>query len=374
MLKRTPHSAASWLACLSFASLAACGGDDPPITVDSAVVDAPVTATCDPVAYEPLELAGTDDGFAVWAGNVTTDLGADSAQFSIEFYDGIRGDLTAQAWDLADAVDGDYATCASCFRIVTSDAEGNPVKQFFQSGGTLTVTMSPFASATNPHFVGTVTDLAVEEVLIDFEGQTFASTPVPNGACYLIGDVTFDLDAIPDAWTCAEAAYNDGTTCNCACGANDPDCDDLETPVMGCTNAADVCVDDTCTEVCDVFDGADPCAAGVCGYFTADLDICYVDPTVVDAAALGAECASDDALFCAVSSMSAGGVCDTFVADDGICREVCDDPTDCTNVGDTCAAIIGDKGVCVTPPVNDTCATAIPLVLGTAVQGSSVET
>jgi hypothetical protein len=49
----------------------------------------------------------------------------------------------------------------------------------------------------------------------------------------------------PEDWTCGEDTWNDGTTCNCECGAEDPDCDDDDAPVDGC-DVGDVCRQDTC--------------------------------------------------------------------------------------------------------------------------------
>ncbi|PIE05842.1 MAG: hypothetical protein CSA75_02645 [Sorangium cellulosum] len=47
--------------------------------------------------------------------------------------------------------------------------------------------------------------------------------------------------AVPLEWTCDDAQYEDGTQCNCGCGAKDPDCDDDTLPVVGCPTAGSIC-------------------------------------------------------------------------------------------------------------------------------------
>jgi hypothetical protein len=48
-----------------------------------------------------------------------------------------------------------------------------------------------------------------------------------------------------DDWACDESAYGDGETCNCGCGAQDPDCSNLGCKEPGCwrPGACDVCHD-----------------------------------------------------------------------------------------------------------------------------------
>ena len=136
----------------------------------------------------------------------------------------------AGTFDLAMGNQTDFATCAACLLVGTTDATGAAVRTYFQSGGTLTLTEDPF---TNKHMIGTVTNLALVEVTID--PSTAASTLVPGGKCISVGTVALDHTVVPNAWTCAPAAYSDGTTCDCMCGAPDPDCDIAASPVTGCT-------------------------------------------------------------------------------------------------------------------------------------------
>ncbi len=161
--------------------------------------------------------------------------------YRFEFYDGIESSLSG-TFDLTAGNQNNYSTCAVCVRAFTLDADGNVVKQFFQSGGSITLTEDPF---TNQKVVGSLTDLQLEEVTID--SQTFVSTPVPGGTCATFGSYSVDHDRVPNAWTCAHTDYDEGTNCNCVCGLPDPDCYvDPTLPVAGCTTAGDACFNDAC--------------------------------------------------------------------------------------------------------------------------------
>ncbi len=52
-------------------------------------------------------------------------------------------------------------------------------------------------------------------------------------------------------WTCDELAYDDGLSCDCGCGAPDPDCTHETLPITGCAKG----------QVCDI---AGACAASAC--------------------------------------------------------------------------------------------------------------
>lgn len=60
-------------------------------------------------------------------------------------------------------------------------------------------------------------------------------------------------------WTCAPAAWEDGTTCDCDCGARDPDCYLDSNPVAGC-EAGERCVSDG---TCATPPGNDTCATAL---------------------------------------------------------------------------------------------------------------
>lgn len=353
--------------------LLACGGgdsgaddDDTNDTPDAAVeeVDAPGLTPCTTttVGAPAFDSGGTSS--LVWTAPVESpDLGG-NALVTFEFYSGIHEGL-AGTWDLAANEEANYSSCALCLLVRVQDAKGAEVKTFFQSGGSLTLTEDPF---TNRKMIGSVTDLALVEVTIDSEGG-FTSTPVDGGTCLSIGDLTLNADAIPAGWTCEDAAYGDGATCNCACGVADPDCEAPANPVAGCS-AGDVCIEAACVASCSVLAPQEGCAAGTCGYYSPTADVCHADAALVDSAALGATCTSGT--FCAVTNTIATGLCDTFVGGDNVCREACDSNDDCAS-GEQCRAVLGEgpKGLCIAAPANDTCATATAFTIGTTVTGTT---
>jgi hypothetical protein len=348
-------------------SLVACGDDggspstpDAPTTPDSAITpDSGPSCTAVTLGGAPIFDDRSNENYIGWTQELTASLGSGDTFLSLEFY----GGAVSGTVNLGAGTEANYKSCTACFVLYVINAAGDAVeKNFFQSGGTLTLAQDPF---TNQVLMGTTTDLTLTEVTIDPENE-YTSTPVPGGTCVSFGSLTLMADSVPAEWTCEKSKYDDGTTCDCACGAPDPDCDLDEPPVAGCTTGQVCSSEGTCLDVCNVVP-ADSCPANsVCGYETADRDICYTDLTVLDPAALGAACASANPLFCAKNANNvAAGVCDQFERDDLSCRKACDTNTDCAN-GETCAAIIGTKGICVATPANDTCANATALTIGAA--------
>ncbi|MDX2091305.1 MAG: hypothetical protein SFX73_25830 [Kofleriaceae bacterium] len=355
------------LAAAASASLLACGDDgggnttpDAPGGSDASVDSGP---SCTTVTLDPAFLFNTDsdDSFINWSQDVTSSLGSGAAFLNWEFYAG--GSALSGAINLASGDQANYKTCSACVRLIVINEAGDAIeKQFFQSGGTLNLTEDPF---TNQVLAGSTTDLTLTEVTI---ADDYTSTPVSGGTCISLGSLTLAADAVPAEWTCQKAQYNDGATCNCACGAHDPDCDIDNAPVAGCTGNQVCGSEDTCIDVCSVNNPATGCPANsFCGYETADRDVCYTDNMLKDAAALGGTCASATPLFCAVNGSNiATGLCDKFEKDDLKCNTACDTAADCGGGGAICAPVIGTKGICVTPPTNDTCETATALTIGGA--------
>ncbi|MBA3541628.1 MAG: pre-peptidase C-terminal domain-containing protein [Deltaproteobacteria bacterium] len=344
------------------------GGGDP----DAAVIPDAPGRTCVTATVGPQEIGeGANDGFISFSGPVTTPLGdGGDSTFALEFYGGLEPTLAAPI-DLSAGNQSNYATCAVCLRVFSTDATGMLARQFFQDSGTVTLTEEPF---TNKKMIGSATDVTLVEVTVDPEATPpYTSTEVVGGVCITLGNLTLNADAIPAAWTCADAAYEDGANCDCACGAVDPDCEIATAPVVGCTTGQ-ICSEAVCTDVCNVLStppvGCPAAGGGVCGYETSTQDICYTDPTIVDPALLGAACGANTT-FCAVANTVAAGVCDRFIAGDGVCREACDATADC-NAGQVCSPFLGTKGVCETAAANDTCATAVQLTIGTPVTGTTV--
>jgi hypothetical protein len=343
-------------------ALAACGDDGGSNPSPDAQPDAPQRTCTETAVQGALEYdSRSGGGYIGWSQEVSTDLGTGGPVFlSLEFYseDPISGTI-----DLGQQTD--YATCSSCVLVYAIDSSGQEVaKTFYQDGGTLTLTKDVFTGLD-----GTATDVSLVEVTIN--PDTFASTLVPGGTCLSLSSLALSASAAPADWTCAPEKYNDGATCDCACGAHDPDCDLDNPPIAGCTGTQICGSDDTCVDTCDVLSApAVGCPTGVCGYQSADQDICYTDTTLVDAAALGGTCTTATALFCAVSNTVATGLCDQFEGDDLGCRKACNATADCTGA-EVCAPVVGTKGFCITPPINDTCETATALVIGTPANGST---
>lgn len=353
-------------ALVSLLLVAACGGgdsDNNPTPDAAPTPDTGPSCTMTTLGGAQAFVDGSDSAI-LWSAPIATDLGGTGETLiNFEFYSGIETSLSGTI-DLAVGNQANYKTCAACIRVLTINAAGDAIeKTWFQTGGSITLTEDPF---TNQKMLGSADNVTLAEVTVD--PMTFESTLVPGGTCLSLGSIQLMADAVPAAWTCAKEAYDDGTTCNCACGEHDPDCDIMAAPVAGCTGAQVCGRDDTCIDVCDVLSTPPVgCPTGTCGFESATRDICYTDAAVVDAAALGGTCAGN-ALFCGVANTVATGLCDSFEGDDKQCREACDATADCAAT-EVCAPIIGAKGLCITPPVNDTCELAQLITIGTPVNG-----
>jgi hypothetical protein len=352
--------------------------DAPTSGDDAPNIDAPnATCTATVSGAQVIDQNPGDGSSISWSAPISTDLGGGGpANLSIQFYSVAADPLTGTI-DLSAGDQNNFATCAACMLVFTTDTTGALVKTFYQSGGSLALTEDPLATS---HLSGTITNLSLIEVTID--QTSFMSTPVVGGVCLSLGTVTLASDAVPAAWTCSHALFSDGTNCDCACGAHDPDCDIAAAPVHGCTGTQ-VCANaDTCTDTCNVLTTppvACPTATDTCGYENtaagATTDICYTDPTVADPAILGGTCASTTPFLCAVTNTDAAGLCDNFFGVDSVCRKACDQNTDCNVATQVCTPLFatGTKGICEPkPPINDTCTTSQLIVVGAAaVTGTS---
>ncbi|MEO8845501.1 MAG: hypothetical protein ABI591_25155 [Kofleriaceae bacterium] len=355
----------SSLAVLALAATGCSSKDNNTTTPDAKVFSDAPASTCTALTIGPEDHATNSTMSAqVWHGAVSTDLGGTST-VSFEFYSGIESSLTG-ALDLSAGNQNNYSTCAACIRLVTVDSTGALVKEYFQDGGTLNLTVDPLLAQ---HLTGTATDVSLIEVTID--STSFVSTPVVGGTCLSLGaTVALDAGPVPLAWTCAQAAYNDGTTCDCGCAVHDPDCDLAAPTLAGCAPTGQVCGgNDVCVDTCHVLAPTMGCTTGTCGFENATTDICYTDPAAVSAVAVGATCAAGP-IFCGVTNTIATGICDTFAGDDEKCRKACGGAADCLGT-EVCAPIVGTRGLCVAKPANDTCQTAATITLGTAINGST---
>lgn len=89
--------------------------------------------------------------------------------------------------------------------------------------------------------------------LCSVDGECDAAIPE---RCFTLGfhegtDEAFGLctPRFPATWTCEGARYEDGATCDCDCGAPDPDCADGARAVRGCESGEACVFDGTCAAV-----------------------------------------------------------------------------------------------------------------------------
>lgn len=247
MKKTMTSSIAMTAVTLGSLSLLACGGgddgnadntdvttDDVPDVDAAPQPDAEVVSTCTDITVGEYTLSQADGTNAAYNFTINEDLGTGTPAFGqIELYSDFGKANFVGTFDLGSAgQDDNYSTCATCFRILGPNAAGDAIeKQWFQTGGSVTFTADPLTGTLE----GTVTNLAMTEVTID---DSFVSTPVAGGSCLSFDALTLTL--IPAAWTCDDAAFNDGATCDCECGGVDPDCSIADAPLTGC-DAGQVC-------------------------------------------------------------------------------------------------------------------------------------
>ncbi|HEY5926173.1 MAG TPA: PPC domain-containing protein [Kofleriaceae bacterium] len=211
--------------------------------IDARACTGVTAGTLDFLTYDP-------QGFIAWEGPLMGDLGdGNTLVYRYEIYNGIEASLSG-TFDLKAGNQANYKTCAICVRAFSVNAMGEVVKQFFQSGGSVTITQDPYATK---HLKATFTDLQLEEVTIN--QQDFTSTPVAGGGCTSFpSSFMVDRDRVPSAWTCTRTEFDSGTNCDCMCGVSDPDCSIATAPVVGCTTGqacfANACVTPPTNDTC----------------------------------------------------------------------------------------------------------------------------
>ena len=143
------------------------------------------------------------------------------------------------------------------------------------SCGTCTTAAKPNCDATTGQCVATCVPLCMGKDCGDDGCGGNCGTCSGGLNCSTIGR------CVPLAWTCPPAAYNGGTdSCDCGCGAPDPDCKNPLNLVAGCKStqicsAAGVCADKapaswTCAPT--AYAGLDDCNCG-CGAADPDCDL-----------------------------------------------------------------------------------------------------
>ncbi len=113
------------------------------------------------------------------------------------------------------------------------------------------------------------TDTAADltETTADVAETTLTCTPACSASEQCIAGVCEPLPP-PDAWACAKSAFADGETCDCGCGAPDPDCAGGAKPVVGCKTAGACGADGTCPACvpsCTGLECGDDGCGGLCG-------------------------------------------------------------------------------------------------------------
>lgn len=160
-------------------------------------------------------------GLTANIGGALVDIG------QIEFYANATGNIS-----LSTGANANYSTCNQCARVFEDvPAMGNIARQYFQDGGSINIQAG--STPQDGHLVATITGLTLEEVTIG-PSPTFTSTPVVNGQCLTVANTTINLPAPPGAWNCDEFTYSNHDTCDCECGAADPDCTDTTQYIIGC--------------------------------------------------------------------------------------------------------------------------------------------
>ena len=305
---------------------------------------------------------------AEFFGRLEPTLGTETDSLLLTLYG--AGANAPGTFDLATGDDANFATCAHCVTVVSGPQDASTL--FYQTAGSLTVQATPDAYEGGVR--GTLSGLTLVEVTLD--PRTLVSTPVPGGRCLTLASISIEVEppppppVVPDTWTCAAAAYADGT-CDCACGAPDLDCAADATPAScascaacgtpaQCTDRVDPADLSACAETqepetytCDRFtydDGA-VCDCG-CGAFDPDCASAGVAACDSCSACGTARCdlivsAADNTQCTAAPPVPAGWTCNPVYWADGQC--------DCA-----CGALDVDCGAAATPAACDYCAACDP--------------
>ncbi len=228
-----------------------------------------IEVTTDDFAYQGAGMFGTP----FYYGGATNPAlgGADEDSLLFQAYD---PELTG-TFDLGAGEEANYATCMACLLVIEDQpAEGDPARIFFQQSGTLDL------GTTSPYYIaGSLTDVTLVEITIDSE--TGESTPVPDGQCLHVTNLSFDVQPPVTGWECDPSYYDAGAEdyCDCECGAADPDCDIAEIPIYPCHEGQTCSTQFECEGLptawtCDAnaFDDGTTCNCD-CGVYDPDCEI-----------------------------------------------------------------------------------------------------
>ncbi|MFT6397118.1 MAG: hypothetical protein ACJAYU_001864 [Bradymonadia bacterium] len=255
-------------------------------------------------------------------------------------------------FDLGAGADSNFGTCAHCVFVRGSSG----IQALYAEAGVLDMRRDPYTRTLD------LTASALRLVQVDVDRETRVSTPVPGGACLVLGDFEVEQTFADERWTCDSELYNNGVSCECECGAFDPDCavggecspfdpgcEEVPTlPISDCTEA-EVCGFDPeaaapiCQETCSWLSRS-PCNTGVCVPSTggSDEDLCLGSDALIHSAQIGEFCdvGTRYQQFCNVVEGYALGYCDYRYE----CRPVCSSDEECTDEGDACQFFVGPEG------------------------------
>lgn len=246
--------------------------------------------------------------------------------------------------------DANFGDCSRCVFVGI-----DPSHAYFADRGTIVVRRDPYSGRLD----ASLSDVRLIEV--DVDPFTRESTPVEDGACLELEDLTANEFFPPEGWTCDARHYDDGEACHCECGVFDPDCgfhqcfpDD-----PGCTPrealpradcaASEQCAfspvigSTRCVASCD-WSAREGCGAGVCVYSIGvePFDTCVLEDDVLDTARLGEPCTPNGfQKFCEIVDRFALGYCDY----EDLCRPVCASDAECTTHGESCQRFFGEDGL-----------------------------
>src|SRR5262245_47240317 len=144
----------SAVAAISVA-ICACGDNNKPRIL-------PDAHACSTVRAGTLEFERyLESTFIVWKGPILGDIGDGlTIEYKLEFYANLVPSLQG-TFDLGVGDLSNYGTCAICVRATARDANGNAVRQYFQSAGTVTLAADPVATG---RVQATFTGLELAEV------------------------------------------------------------------------------------------------------------------------------------------------------------------------------------------------------------------
>ena len=244
----------------------------------------------------------------------------------------------------------------TCVRIAASPACGPGTVQQGQVCLPLTPDGGADASAQDTAAQPDLPPDASEVGGVDAPGEISAAgcTPAcgPSESCV---DGVCEPLPIPPVWSCAKKAWADGVTCDCGCGALDPDCAVASNPVSGCKSgkcqtdgscqacvpqcSGKACGDDGCGGLCGICDepGKSACVAGVCQACVPDCagKACGADGCGGQCGACGPglKCAFDQCVY-PPAEESCLGHCGAYASSGCGCTAACaSDANCCVDVG-----------------------------------------